>query len=127
MSTGLKNTLVVILAIIVGGIAIYMFEIFATNISNQQLSDHNLIKDNPKYLVLILLAHAIGGIVTGWLIGKFTAQQDNFLVLLAGLFWTIIGVANIVSFEHPVWFAIADTCIYLPMVVIGRKIADLSK
>lgn len=127
MSTGLKNTLVVILAIIVGGIAIYMFEIFATNISNQQLSDHNLIKDNPKYLVLILLAHAIGGIVTGWLIGKFTAQQDNFLVLLAGLFWTIIGVAYIVTIEHPVWFAIADTCIYLPMVVIGRKIADLSK
>jgi hypothetical protein len=127
MSTGLKNTLVVILAIIVGGIAIYMFEIFATNISNQQLSDHNLIKDNPKYLVLILLAHAIGGIVTGWLIGKFTVQQDNFLVLLAGLFWTIIGVANIVTIEHPVWFAIADTCIYLPMVVIGRKIADLSK
>lgn len=127
MSSGLKNTLVVILAIFAGGIVIYACEILMSITTNQQMSDHNLIKDYPKYLVLILLIHAIGSIITGWLIGKFTSQNENFLVLLAGLFWTIIGVANIVSIEHPIWFAIADTCIYLPMVVIGKKLADLTK
>lgn len=127
MNSGLKNTLIVLFAIIAGGITIYLCEFIIEYLTKQPMTDHTLIKDYPKYLVLILMAHGIGSIVTGWILGKLIRHHDNFLVLLAGLFWTIIGVANIVSVEHPVWFAISDTCIYLPMSVLGKKLADLNK
>jgi uncharacterized membrane protein YeaQ/YmgE (transglycosylase-associated protein family) len=133
MSPTVKNILVFIVALVAGGAVVYGFETMSHQLfpppadinSNDLESLKNIMKNAPAgSLALVILAHAVGAMVSGWIIGRFAASSHRMLALTMGLLWTITGVANLVMIPHPVWFSISDACVYLPMTLLGLKLSE---
>lgn len=132
MSPTVKNILVIIVALVTGALIVYGFETLSHQLfpppsdinTNDLESLKKVIKNAPAgSLALVLLAHAFGALVSGWIIGKFAASSHRLLALAIGLLLTVAGVANLVMIPHPVWFSISDACIYLPMTLLGLKLS----
>lgn len=131
MNNSFRNTLVVIIAIVIGGLIIYFSEMLIKIIfplpSHIDPMDMESLK---SYLptapvgsfALLILAHAAAAFISGWLISIFAKTNIQFLALITGLIWTLVGVTNIVMLPHPIWFSIADTCVFLPMTILGTKL-----
>ncbi len=132
MSPTIKNVLVVIGAVIAGIVVVYIIESISHNIfpppADLDLSDFDSLKSMMKNapagsLAIVLMGHAIGALLSGWIIGRFALLSHKFLAMITGLLWTFFGVINLVMIPHPLWFTIADACIYLPMTLLGLKLS----
>ena len=132
MSPTVKNIIVFIGALVAGGIVVFGLESLSHQIfpppsdinPNDLESLKSIMKNAPAgSLALVILAHAAGAMFSGWIIGRFAASSHRLLAMGMGLLWTITGVANLVMIPHPVWFSIADACVYLPMTLLGLKLA----
>ena len=130
MSNSIKNTLVVIISILAGGLFVFLAESLIhqwyplpTNVDPDDMKSIKQYMPNAPVgsLALMVLTHAIAAFISGWLIAKFAKSNVQFLALITGMIWTLVGVTNIVMIPHPIWFSIADTCIYLPMTILGTK------
>jgi predicted MFS family arabinose efflux permease len=111
----LKNFLVLIIAMVAGGMLVWGIEVLI----HRLMTNHDLF--NTRNLVLTILAHGLGAFLSGWIINRFTESPSNIWIWVVALLWTLAGVVNVVSISHPIWFAIADTCIYLPMTILGSR------
>ena len=118
MNSSLKNLLIVVIAMIAGGLTIAGVEYLIASIEWQNDMMH------PSRLALVVVAHALGAIISGIVIGKFAKVDAYFYTLIAGMIWTLVGIAQIITIPHPIWFSIADTCVYLPMTILGAKLAS---
>ncbi len=123
MSSSIKNMLVIIAAFLIGAIVVYLGEAcihkyhpFFVNVVNPS--------DNlpAGVLALMLLFHAAGAFVSGIILKKFLVSADTFIITLVGLGWTLVGVVSMLKVSQPIWYAISDTCIYLPMTLLGSKL-----
>lgn len=115
MSSSIKNFIVFIIAMIAGGLLVMGIEMIVNKlIPNAEYMD-------TRKLALIVLAHGLGTFLSGWIVSRFTISASNIWLLVTALLWTLGGVINLVSISHPIWFAIADTCIYLPMTILGSR------
>ncbi|MBK8052039.1 MAG: hypothetical protein IPK35_01840 [Saprospiraceae bacterium] len=132
MSPTVKNIIVFIGALVAGGVVVFGLESLSHQIfpppsdinPNNLESLKSIMKNAPAgSLALVILAHAAGAMVSGWIIGRFASSSHRLLAMGIGLLWTITGVANLVMIPHPVWFSIADACVYLPMTLLGLKLA----
>ena len=132
MNPTLRNILVVIGALVAGSIIVYAFEsishiIFAppAEIDTADIASlKTFMKNAPAgSLAIVLLAHAAGAMVSGWLIGRFVLSSQRMLAMIVGLVWTFFGVINLVLIPHPLWFTIADVCVYFPMTLLGLKLS----
>lgn len=132
MSNSLKNIIVVIGAMIVGGVLIYGIESINDLIfpppADLNTGDMEALKAYMQQapagsLAIILLAHACGAFISGWIISRFAASSIRMLVLITGMIWMITGVINLVVIPHPLWFSVADACVYLPMTIIGARLS----
>ena len=132
MSPTVKNIIVFIGALVAGGVVVFGLESLSHQIfplpadinSTDIESLKNIMKNAPAgSLALVILAHAAGAMVSGWIIGRFAASSHRLLALGLGFLWTIAGVANLVMIPHPVWFSISDACVYLPMTLLGLKLS----
>jgi hypothetical protein len=68
---------------------------------------------------MMLVAHLIGALLGGWVVGRFTGSMATVLVV-AGLMM-IAGVANLFSIPHPAWFWI-DAFVYVPAAMLGFRL-----
>lgn len=116
MNSSIKNLIIFIIAMFLGGLLVMGIEMTVNMlISNAEYMD-------TRKLALIVLAHGLGAFLSGWLVSRFAVSASNVWLLVTALIWTLLGVINLVSIpHHPIWFAIADTCIYLPMTSLGAK------
>jgi hypothetical protein len=62
-------------------------------------------------------------LISGFITAKFAAEKHRRLVHIVGIVWTIVGILNLFSLPTPLWFKIADVCMYIPMAVLGGKLA----
>ena len=133
MSPTIKNLFAVIVALVAGGLVVYGFEYLIHQLypspDNIDLASHDSLKTymrevNEGSLSLLLLAHSIGALTSGWVIGLLGLDNKRFLVLITGLILTLSGVVNLVVLPHPIWFSIADTCVYLPLTIMGLKLTE---
>jgi uncharacterized membrane protein YeaQ/YmgE (transglycosylase-associated protein family) len=133
MSPTVKNILVFIAALVAGGLVVFGLESLShqifpppTDLNPADIENlKSIMKNAPAgSLALVILAHAVGAMVSGWIIGRFAASSHRMLALAMGLLWTITGVANLVMIPHPVWFSISDACVYLPMTLLGLKLSE---
>lgn len=116
MSSTIKNFIVFFIAMFAGGVLVLVVETLAQQIISS--AEHM----DPRRLALILLAHGMGAFLSGWIISRFSMSASNIWIWVTALLWTLGGLLNLVSnISHPVWFAIADTCIYLPMTILGSR------
>ena len=117
MSSSLRNFLIIVIAIIAGGLTISGVEYFIESLEWQSNNMH------IGQLALVIVAHGLGALVSGYIIGKFVHTNSYFYSLIVGMLWTLVGIAQIISIQHPIWFSVADTCVYLPMTILGAKLA----
>lgn len=125
MSNSLKNMLVIICSFVAGGGVIYLGEAlihtFHPYFTNSSPVEYNASTLPAGILALIIILHALGAFVSGLLLKKFLISADSFIITLVGLGWTLVGVSSVFNESYPVWYAISDTCVYLPMTILGSK------
>jgi len=125
----LKNTFVFIIALILGGLISYLFEQIGylvydkPDISAKEIFEEYIITAPESVFAWLLLSHSFGAMTTGFVLGRFLANNSLFLYKVAALFWMFYGMLSILYVPHPIWFTISDLCIYFPMVFLGHQFA----
>ncbi len=133
LSSTLKNTATFIISIALGGLVVYMmqqvghFKYPPPEGSSKELITQYIQNAPNGLLAWVLLSHSLGALTTGWLLGRFLANNSLFLYKVAALIWMFIGMINILYVPHPIWFTISDLCVYFPMVFIGHQWAHKIK
>ena len=75
----------------------------------------------PGFL-LILVAHAGGALVGGFVAALIARRSALVLGAIVGGYFLLGGVINLYSIPRPVWFAIVDVVLYVPCGIIGAKL-----
>jgi hypothetical protein len=128
----LKNSITVILGLVAGVMAISAGHLLSNQIlpppegmevSNMESFVANADKLTTGHWLLALLSHALGPLVSGFIAGKFLASQHTKILYGTGIVWTILGVINLMTLPHPMWFKIVDLLMYLPMTFLSAKLA----
>jgi uncharacterized membrane protein HdeD (DUF308 family) len=132
MNPVVKNILVGILAICAGMVTMmaghYLSNLILPPPAGMDMSDPISFKAHASQLTaghyaLALLSHGLAAFVSGWVVAKFAANQHKRMVHVMGIAWTIMGILNLNMIPHPTWFAIADVCMYIPLAILGGKLA----
>ena len=132
MSPILKNVLIVVGAIITGMVAMMIGHQVSNlimpppegmDVNNMDSFVANAHKLTTGHWILALLSHALGPLVSGFMVAKFVASHHRQLLWIVGIAWNIAGVMNLMAIPHPMWFKIVDTLMYIPMTFIGAKLA----
>lgn len=132
MNPTLKNTMIVILAIVAGMIAMMLGHRVSNvilpppdgfDVSNMESFIANAGKLTTGHWLLALLSHAFGPLVSGFIVARFVVSHHRQLLWIVALAWIIAGVLNLMAIPHPLWFKIADIMVYIPMTFIGAKLS----
>ncbi len=132
MSPVLKNVLIVVGAIIAGMVAMMIGHQVSNvimpppegmDVSNMESFVANAHKLTTGHWVLALMSHALGPLVSGFIVAKFVASHHRPLLWIVATAWIIAGILNLMSIPHPMWFKFADIMIYVPMTFVGAKLA----
>ena len=129
----LRNTIGCILAILLGTISVLSIEYVGHSLfpgvealqegSHENTSANYLLTAPKAALCFILLAHSFGSIVAGFTIGEVAKTWKKILCLGVGIIFSTIGLINILSIRHPLWFSIIDLASYLPACFLGLALA----
>jgi hypothetical protein len=74
-------------------------------------------------LVMVLVAHAGGSLVSGFVCGLIAMRSWYVAGIGLGILWTCGGIAMLMILPAPTWFAVADVVLYIPAALIGVRIA----
>ena len=82
---------------------------------------------NSGYLI-VLLAHALGTLVGGFIVGKFVSTKAIWFALGIGAWFLMGGIAASFIIPAPKWFVPVDFVFsYLPMGLLGWFLAGSRK
>ena len=137
MNPILRNILVTILALFVGGaINGGLISLGPLFIDYPDGFDPNDLNSYEKYkglipltgFLLAIIAHALGTLVAAFIAAKFVTTKHKWFALgIAGLFM-LGGIAAIAMIPGPSWFAPVDLIIsYFPMGLLGWTLAGAKK
>lgn len=77
-----------------------------------------------KAFMYILLAHAAGSFAGGFAATAIDRNKGKRNTWIISILLLAAGVYNLVAIpHHPVWFAIADVLIYVPLALLGSLTA----
>ena len=126
-----RNIISVIIGIATAGIVVYFIQSVSIALfplpEDLDPRDMNAMKEHvatlpPLAFVLVLLAHffgALGGAAVG---SKIASSHQFKLSMIIGTFMLIMGIINLFTIPHPLWFMVVDMFTYLPGAFIGYKI-----
>ncbi len=77
----------------------------------------------PPAFLLVLVAHAGGALVGGFVAALIVGRSALILGAIVGGVFLLGGVINLFSIPCPVWFTIVDVVLYVPCGIIGAKLA----
>jgi hypothetical protein len=133
MNPILRNIIVVILAILAGGLLNGMIIELSPKLipppEGADLTTEEGLKAamklmEPKHFLMPFLAHALGTLLAAWLIAKFAASGQTILPYIAGFLFLIGGIMMVMILPSPLWFTLTDLLLaYLPMAWLGIKLA----
>ena len=83
----------------------------------------NAHKLTTGHWILALLSHALGPLVSAYILSRFSATHHKYLIGGATLLWLILGTVNLMSIPHPGWFMVVDLITYAPAALLGVKLA----
>jgi hypothetical protein len=132
MNPILRNIIVVILAILAGGLLNGMIIELSPKLipppEGADLTTEEGLKAamklmEPKHFLMPFLAHALGTLLAAWLIAKFAASGQTILPYIAGFLFLIGGIMMVMILPSPLWFTLTDLLLaYLPMAWLGIKL-----
>ena len=73
-------------------------------------------------LVMILLAHSGGSFFSGFIGGLIVRRTWILAAIGFGILWTCGGIAMLMVLPAPIWFAVADTLLYIPAALLGMRL-----
>lgn len=85
--------------------------------------DHVVANGLPTgALIIVLLAHAGGSFVSGFVCGLIAMRPWYVAATVLGVLWMCGGIAMLIMVPAPAWFAIADVLLYVPAALLGVKL-----
>jgi hypothetical protein len=73
--------------------------------------------------IWILLGYAFSSFVGGLIATVISGRQKMNAALIVGAFLMVGGIMNLIMIPfHPMWFMIADVCIYIPCSWLGYMV-----
>lgn len=129
MNTTLRNTLAIIIGIIVGSVCNGLIVHFGSSIiplpdgvdnstmEKFKVSFHLL---EPKNFIMPFLAHALGTFIGAFIVVKMSVSHHLKLAMIISLLFFIGGFIMVLSLPAPMWFNLTDLILaYFPMGYIG--------
>ncbi|MBT8384565.1 MAG: hypothetical protein KJO83_02520 [Bacteroidia bacterium] len=138
MNTIIRNSLAVILGLIIGSIVnMGIIMISGSIIPPPQDADITTMEGlkstmhlfEPKHFIFPFLAHALGTFIGAIVAAIIAANHKGKFALAIGAFFLIGGIANVIMLPSPLWFSILDlAAAYIPMgFIAGRLVVKSSK
>lgn len=79
---------------------------------------------SPQHFIFPFLAHALGTLVGAFFVGSFAASGWKILCLIVGAFFLIGGISMVMMVPSPMWFTLVDLILaYIPMGLLGWKLS----
>lgn len=129
----LRNTLVLIAGLFIGGLVNMGLIIIGPSIipppeGVDMTTMEGLQAAMPtlkaKNFIFPFLAHALGTLAGAFFVAKFAASNHMRLALLVGMFFFFGGISMVMSVPGPSWFNALDIIVaYIPMGWLGGKLA----
>lgn len=133
MNAILRNVIVVLGAIIVGGaVNMWLISISSSVVPLPEGVDPNDIESlkanihlfEPINFLMPFLAHALGTLVAAFIAAKLVTEKQFYIALGIGGLFLIGGIMMVRTLPHPVWFALLDLGMaYFPMGWLGWKLS----
>jgi len=73
-------------------------------------------------MLIVLAAHAGGSFVSGLVCGLISKRKWISAAAALGVLWTLGGISMLTMIPAPIWFAVADTILYIPAAIGGVMI-----
>lgn len=78
----------------------------------------------PVNFIFPFAGHALGTLVGGFVVAKFTASHHVKFAMGVGVFFLVGGVTAVSMLGGPLWFNVADLLLaYIPMAYFGAALA----
>ena len=132
----LKNTIAVILGLLIGGTVNSLLVMNSAALipppDGADLTTTEGLKAamaimQPKHFLIPFLAHALGTLVGAFITAKIAASYAKELALMIGLMFFIGGTFMVMALPSPLWFNVSDLLLaYFPMALLGAKLAGAS-
>lgn len=133
MNSTVKNIIVIIVGLLVGGfVNIKLIELGPSIIPPPEGIDmttpEGLLEGmpllQPKNFIFPFLAHALGTLVGAFIVAKFAETNKFNFAMLVGGFFLLGGITAIAMIGGPLWFSVLDLVgAYFPMAWLGYKLA----
>lgn len=82
------------------------------------------IKSLPlSALLFIIFAWAMGSLIGGSISTFVSRDQKSVTALICGALLMLLGVVNLLTFPHPIWFWVLGIGVYLPFAWVGFRIS----
>jgi hypothetical protein len=133
MNATVKNIIVVIVGLLVGGfINGGLISIGSSIIPAPEGVDMNSMEGlkqampllQPMNLIFPFLAHALGVLVGAFIVAKFSETNKFNFAMLIGVLFLLAEITMVVLVGGPLWFIVLDLVgAYFPMAWLGYKLA----
>lgn len=132
MNPTLRNVLVTILGLLIGGVVNMQIITHGGSIiplpeciNPEDLAKPEIIANLPALnYIPVFLAHALGTFVAAFIACKLAVSQKNRIALVVGVFFLLGGITASFMIKPPIWYIIVDLVFaYLPMAFAGKRLA----
>ncbi|MFD1602445.1 hypothetical protein ACFSJW_21545 [Flavobacterium artemisiae] len=133
MNPFFRNTLAVLLGLIVGSVVnMGIITISGSIIPPPNGADVTTAEGlkatmhlfEPKHFIFPFLAHALGTFAGALTTALIAFNHKKKLALCIGAFFLFGGIVMIFTLPSPIWFSLADAVLaYIPMAYLAAKIA----
>ena len=72
--------------------------------------------------IVVIISHFLGATVAGFVGSKIADSHQRKISIGLGVFLLSMGMINMFSIPHPVWFVILDFIVYIPGALFGYAI-----
>jgi len=77
--------------------------------------------------IIVLLSHILGAFVGAWVGSVVADSHERKISIGIGSFLLIMGLINLLSIPHPVWFIIVDLLVFIPSALLGHALYTILK
>lgn len=129
----LKNTIAVILGVLIGGTVNSLLVMNSAALipppdgavlTTMEGLEAAMDIMQPKHFLIPFLAHALGTLVGAFITAKIAASFAKELAILIGLLFFVGGTFMVMALPAPLWFNVTDLLLaYFPMALLGAKLA----
>lgn len=133
MNAILKNTLAIIVGLVVGSIVNMALVNIGphlvplpqgADVSNMESLRESMALFSPMNFLFPFLAHALGTLVGAFVAAKLAASHHLTMAMTIGVLFLAGGISMVVMVGGPIWFNVADILLaYIPMAFLGAYFA----